>query len=98
MTFTAAVIGALLVLGVIVEVLSVAGLVLMRTSLQRLHFVGPATIVGPVLVGLAIALGTHATPSQGAKGLLIAAVLAIFSGVISHETGCAALARENDAA
>ena len=93
MAVIAALKALLLVAGVLVEVLSVVGLVAMRTTLQRLHFVGPATCVGPVLIGAAVTLGTHATPSQGTKGLLVALVLALFSGVLSHETGLAAVAR-----
>jgi len=84
----------LLALCVVVEVLSVAGLVVMRTPLQRLHFVAPATCVAPVLAGVAVVLGTHATPDQAGKALLIALVLAVFSGVISSETARAIVARE----
>jgi len=87
------IVAVLLALAVLVEVLAVAGLLSLRATMQRLHVVGPATCVGPVLVGIAVAVGTHATPSQGAKGLLIALVLLLFAGVLSHETGRAAIAR-----
>jgi len=97
-TLTTSIITILLVVSVIVEALSVTGLIAMRTPLQRLHYVGPATVVGPTLIGVAVTLGTHATPAQGAKGLLVAALLAAFNGVVSHDTGCAALAREDTAA
>lgn len=84
----------LLALTVIVELLAVLGLVTMRTTMQRLHFIGPATCAGPVLAGVAVAVGTHATPNQGAKGIVIAFVLLLFAGVLSHETALAAVARE----
>ncbi len=89
-------VGALLSATVIVELLAVLGLVAMRTTMQRLHFIGPATCVGPVLAGAAVAIGTHATPNQGAKGIVIAVALLLFGGVLSHETGRAAVARERE--
>jgi hypothetical protein len=89
-----AVIVILVSLCVTIDVLAVFGLFAMRTTMQRLHFVGPMTCVAPVLAGIAILMGTHATPSQGAKGLLIALVLATFGGMLSHETARAAIARE----
>lgn len=94
MSATAVLVVVLLTFGVIVEGLAVLGLVILRTTMQRLHVVGPATVVGPVLIALATALGTHATPAQGAKGLLIALVLLTFAGVLSHETARAAAARD----
>ncbi|HZO95249.1 MAG TPA: monovalent cation/H(+) antiporter subunit G [Candidatus Baltobacteraceae bacterium] len=90
------VVAILLALAVLVEVLAVTGLIVLRTTMQRLHVVGAATCVAPVLVGVAAAVGTHATPSQGAKGLLIALLLVVFGGVLSHATGQAAYARETE--
>lgn len=93
MSATGVAVAALLGLAVLVDVLAVAGLLAMRTTLQRLHFVGPATCVAPVLAGIAVAVAGHATSSQGGKGLLIALVLLLFSGALSHETGRAAASR-----
>lgn len=94
MSASSALVTALLALAVVVDVLSVAGLLAMRTAIQRLHFVAPAACVAPVLAGIAVVLGTHATPSQGAKGLIVAAALVLFSGVLSHETARAIVSRE----
>ncbi len=66
----------------------------MRSPMQRLHFVGPASLVAPALAGVAVVIGTHATAGQGPKGIVVAAVLALFGGVISHETGRAIVSRE----
>ena len=88
------IVSILLALTVIVELLAVTGLVAMRTTMQRVHFIAPATCVGPVLAGIAVAVGTHATPSLGAKGIVVALVLVLFSGVLSHETALAAISRE----
>lgn len=87
----------LLVTAVLVELTCVLGLCVMRTPLQKLHFIGPATCVGPVFAGLAVLCGTHATASQAGKGLVVAIVLLTFAGVLSHETGrCIALRERNE--
>ncbi len=95
-SLTTVAIVVLLTLAVIVDVIAVAGLFALRTTMQRLHLVAQAACVAPALAGVAVTIGTHATPSQGAKGLLIALVMALFSGVLSHETGRAAYARETE--
>jgi len=94
LTLTGVFVDVLLALSVLVELLAVTGLVVLRTTMQRLHVVALATAVGPALVGVAVAIGTHATANQAAKGLLIALVLLVFGGVLSHETGRTVLAHE----
>jgi multisubunit Na+/H+ antiporter MnhG subunit len=49
----------LLGLGVGGELLCVAGVVVMRTTLDRLHYVGAATSVPPFLVLVAVLLRVH---------------------------------------
>ena len=83
----------LLAAAVVVDVLAVTGLAIMRTPMQRLHFIGPVVCVAPVFTAVAVLIGTHATPSQAGKGALIALVLVLFGGVLSHETGRAIVAR-----
>lgn len=41
-------------LGVAVELICCAGLVAVRTSIDRLHYAGAATVVGPALVAAAV--------------------------------------------
>jgi multisubunit Na+/H+ antiporter MnhG subunit len=91
------VITALVVLAVLVEILCCLGIVVMRTPLQRLHFIGPASVVGPVLIGIAVAFAKHPYPGSGFKAAFIALVLVVFSGMLQHETARAALAREVEA-
>jgi multisubunit Na+/H+ antiporter MnhG subunit len=90
------VITALVVLAVLVEILCCVGIVVMRTPLQRLHFIGPASVVGPVLLGIAVAFAKHPYPGSGFKAAFIALVLVVFSGMLQHETARAALARESE--
>ncbi|MEA2720367.1 MAG: multicomponent Na+:H+ antiporter subunit [Candidatus Eremiobacteraeota bacterium] len=88
-----AVIAALLGLAVLVELVCCAGILVMRTPLQRLHFIGPASMVCPVLIALAVAVSKNPLSGAGLKALFIAAVLVAFAPVASHATGRAALAR-----
>ncbi|MDB5070820.1 MAG: hypothetical protein JWM87_1931 [Candidatus Eremiobacteraeota bacterium] len=88
-----AVIAVLLGLAVLVEVICCAGILAMKTPLQRLHYIGPASMVCPVLIALAIAVSKNPLSGAGLKAFFIAAVLVVFAPVISHATGRAALAR-----
>ena len=44
----------LLALGVGVELLCCIGMVTMRTAYARLHYFGPATVLGPILIAAAV--------------------------------------------
>jgi multisubunit Na+/H+ antiporter MnhG subunit len=88
-----AAIAALLALTVLVELICCAGILAMRTPLQRLHYVGPAAMVCPVLVALAVAISKNPISGAGLKALFIAFVMVVFAPVLSHATGRAALAR-----
>jgi multisubunit Na+/H+ antiporter MnhG subunit len=88
-----AVIAALLGLAVLVEAICCAGILAMKTPLQRLHFVGPASMVCPALVALAVMVSKHPLSGAGLKALAIAAIVIAFAPVLSHATGRTALAR-----
>ena len=88
-----AAIAALLGLTVLLEIVCCAGILVMKTPLQRLHYVGPAAMVCPVLVAIAIAVSKNPLSGAGLKALFIAAVLVAFGPALSHATGRTALAR-----
>jgi multisubunit Na+/H+ antiporter MnhG subunit len=88
-----AAIAILLGLAVLVAAISCAGILAMKTPLQRLHFVGLASMVCPVLVALAVAVSKNPLSGAGLKACLIAAVIVVFAPVSSHATGRTALAR-----
>jgi len=88
-----AVIAALLLLAVVTVALSCTGVLVMRTPLQRLHYLGPLAMVAPVLIGIAVALAHGVYAGAGLKALFIALVLAAFAPVLSHQTGQLADAR-----
>ena len=81
----------LLGIGVGVELLCLAGLLVMRTAYDRLHYVAAATVVGPAAIGAAIVMRECVSPSGGVEltsgGLeALCAALALFflNPVLTH--------------
>jgi multisubunit Na+/H+ antiporter MnhG subunit len=82
-----AAIDVLLLLSVLTAVLSCLGILVMRTPLQRLHYVGPLAMVAPVFAGIAVAIAHDTYSGAGFKALFIALGIAGFAPVLSHATG-----------
>ncbi|MFN2460531.1 MAG: monovalent cation/H(+) antiporter subunit G [Candidatus Velthaea sp.] len=86
-------IDVLLVLGVILALLSCLGIVAMRTTLQRVHFVGLIGVPGTILTAGAVAIGGHVTSGTGLKAAFIGLVLVAFGPILAHATVQAIVAR-----
>jgi multisubunit Na+/H+ antiporter MnhG subunit len=82
----------LLVFGMVVELLCCLGLLVMRSTFARIHFLGPATILGATSIAAAIVV-KEALSQAGIKAILIAATLLVASPLLSHVTGRAACLR-----
>jgi multisubunit Na+/H+ antiporter MnhG subunit len=79
----------LLAAGGAVQVLGIAGVVLMRSALERLHFLGPSTLATALI---AVAIVVRESFSQiGIYALLLAAFVAFSGPVLGHVTGRAIL-------
>jgi multicomponent Na+:H+ antiporter subunit G len=79
-----AVVGALVVVGVAVQVLACLGVLLMRDVLDRLHYVG-ASAAGVTCVCAAVVVAEG--PSViGLKAILTAAFLLVSGPVLAHAT------------
>jgi len=89
------VVDALLIVGVVVELVCCVGIVVMRTAYDKLHYTGPASIVGPLAFALAIVL-REALSQAGIKALLVALLLIVASPVLTHATARAIYIRERD--
>ena len=85
--------GALLVAGVAVQLTSLIGLVVARTTLDRLHLVAPAAVVGGPLVCAAV-LVNESFSIGGVHAILVAAVLIGIGPVTTHVTARAARLRD----
>jgi multisubunit Na+/H+ antiporter MnhG subunit len=79
----------LLAAGGAVEVFGIAGVVLMRGALERLHYLGTSTLA-TVLVAVAIVV-RESFSQIGILALLLAAFVAFAAPVMGHVTGRAIL-------
>ena len=91
----------LLGVGVAAELLCAAGLVLMRSAYDRLHYVGTAGLLGPAAIGSAIAMRECVSPtggveltSGGIETLCAAALLFLLNPVLTHAIARAARLQE----
>jgi multicomponent Na+:H+ antiporter subunit G len=88
-----AAIGILLFVGVGVVVLSCLGVALTKEPFDRLHFVGPASTIGPIAVAAAIVV-REGLAVGGIKSLLVAMLLIVSSPVLTHATARAGRVRQ----
>lgn len=86
-------IGVVLALAVLCAAVSCAGIVAMRTTMQRLHFVGPLAMLAPVLFALAESISQKPLSAPALKADFIALTLVLFAPVLTHATGRAAVSR-----
>jgi multicomponent Na+:H+ antiporter subunit G len=85
----------LLVIGVAVELLCCLGVLVMDDAYDKLHYLGPAAIVGPLAIALAVIV-REALSQAGVKALLTAVLLIVASPVLSHATARALYIRRRD--
>jgi monovalent cation/proton antiporter MnhG/PhaG subunit len=85
--------GALLAAGVAVELACCLGVAVARTMEDRLHYTGPATTLGALLICGAI-LVNESFSQGGIKAIIVAVVLVLANPVLVHVTARAARVRE----
>jgi len=92
---------ALLGVGVAAELLCVAGLLLMRSVYDRLHYAATATVLGPGAIGSAIVMRECVSPSGGVEltsggleALCGALLLFLLNPVLTHAIARAARLQE----
>jgi multisubunit Na+/H+ antiporter MnhG subunit len=84
----------LIALGVAVELACCAGLVAMRRAIDRLHYAGAATTVGPALVAAAICVEEGLFTANGLNAVVVAALLAVLGAGLATATARAIRLRE----
>jgi multisubunit Na+/H+ antiporter MnhG subunit len=76
----------LLAAGIAIELVCCVGVVIARDTPERLHYVAPGGVLGPVLV--AGAIFAHESLSQaGIKAIVVACILLTVAPVLTHATG-----------
>jgi multicomponent Na+:H+ antiporter subunit G len=83
----------LLIGAVGVELACSLGLLVINDSFDRLHFLGPAATIGPLLVAAAIVV-EESLSSSGIKSLAAAFLLLLTSPILTHATARAARVRQ----
>jgi multisubunit Na+/H+ antiporter MnhG subunit len=82
-------------LGVAVELVCCVGLVAMRTAIDRLHYAGAATVVGPALVAAAVCLEEGLFTVSGLNAIAVALLLALLGGALGIATARVIRLREH---
>ena len=87
-------IAMLLSIGVLIQLLSVLGVIFMPNLMDRLHFLAPATSLGPAFIAGAV-VTREVLNHQGIFAVLIAVFLLVFGPVLTHATARAARIRQH---
>ena len=82
----------LLGLGVFIELLCAVGMLVMRNPFDRLHYLAPATSIGPLLIAAAV-LVAESDAQAKIKSVLVAVVLLATGPILTHATARAAWTR-----
>ena len=81
-------------LGVAVELACCVGLVAMRSAIDRLHYAGAATTVGPALVAAAVCVEEGVFTTNGLDAIAVALLLSLLGGALGVATARAIRLRE----
>jgi multicomponent Na+:H+ antiporter subunit G len=87
------IVAALLIAGVLVELVCCGGLLAMKNRYDRLHAIAPGNILPPIFFATAVVI-REGLSAAGLKAILIALVLILVSPLVSHATARAVWLRE----
>jgi multisubunit Na+/H+ antiporter MnhG subunit len=90
----AVIVDVLVALGVAAELICCVGLVTMRNAIDRLHFAGAGTVVGPVLVAAAVCVEEGFFTTNGLNAVLVALMLALLGAALATATARAIRLRD----
>jgi monovalent cation/proton antiporter MnhG/PhaG subunit len=95
MSVASVAVGVLLVVGVAIELACCLGVLVMRDAHDKLHYIGPAAILGPIAVAAAIVV-RESWSQAGIKAVITAVLMIIANPVLTHATGRALYIRRRD--
>jgi multisubunit Na+/H+ antiporter MnhG subunit len=79
------IVAVLLALGVGVELACCAGVALRSSAIDRLHYTGAGTTLGPLLIGAAVVV-EESVSSAGLNTILVVALLVVLGPVVTIGT------------
>jgi multicomponent Na+:H+ antiporter subunit G len=92
MTGREIVVAILLGVGVLIELLSALGVLALRSPFDRLHYLAPATTIGPLTLAAAVLVADSDAQAK-IKAVLLALVLLMTGPILTHATARAAWTR-----
>ena len=84
----------LVALGVAIELASCVGLLAMRTAIDRIHYAGAGTVVGPALIAAAICVEEGLFTTNGLNAVVVALLLALLGAALATATARAIRLRD----
>jgi multisubunit Na+/H+ antiporter MnhG subunit len=84
----------LVALGVAIELASCVGLVAMRSAIDRIHYAGAGTVVGPALIAAAVCVEEGLFTTNGLNSVVVALLLALLGAALATATGRAIRLRD----
>ena len=91
---TAVLVWVLLAIGVVSMLAGVLGVLVAADVYDRLHFIGPGSLLAPVAFALAVVIDEGPLSQAGLKSTLTAVILVGLGPVLVHATARAAYVRE----
>ena len=88
-----ALVAVFLGLGVLVTLLSVVGVIVSRNVYQRLHFVTPGAVLGPLLAAAAV-VAKETFNVRGLQTIAAVTAMVLLGPILTHATARAARVRE----
>lgn len=85
----------LVALGVAVQLACCVGLLAMRQAIDRLHYAGAATTVGPALVVAAVCVKEGVFTTNGLNAIAVAVLLALLGAALAIGTARAIRLRDH---
>jgi multisubunit Na+/H+ antiporter MnhG subunit len=84
----------LVALGVAVELAACVGLVAMRNAIDRIHYAGAGTVVGPALIAAAVCVEEGLFTTNGLNAVVVALLLAFLGAALATATARAIRLRD----
>jgi multisubunit Na+/H+ antiporter MnhG subunit len=81
-------------LGVAIELVCCLGLLAMPAAIDRLHYAGAATVVGPALIAAAVCIEEGLFTANGLNAIAVAVMLALLGAALTTATGRAIRLRD----
>jgi multisubunit Na+/H+ antiporter MnhG subunit len=84
----------LVALGIAAELACCLGLLAMRNAIDRLHYAGAGTVVGPALIAAAVCVEEGLFTASGLNAVVVALMLALLGAALATGTARAIRMRE----